>query len=451
MNPRRKTPSLPVEELREHGLQIALRLIAVLRMGRAYPIGHPAFTSQLEQLLETVAPVLSAGGEARLTHVDGELHLNETGLPTRAASARFMEQLVHELRVRAIAGVRFTNELELPELELFMRYFLPSEVYKGPDLERACLTQGIRHALPLLGAQLEAHESGPVPQAPAAYQNALDACSRALHDAQWLMDSGVQRGVATHRYHRIVQPLVDAALAGDALSAGLADLDHADSARWAHGLRVCLLAVLVGRALGLQRAALAELAIAALIHGADEITVADDGDPVSVALLRRSRLAPFDPPMLVALGAALPSRSLAGKIDATLPGADILRIADAYVSLATHRVDGIPQCAPHHALGVVLGPLAGRFHPALRAALVQAIGVHPPGQIVELDDGSVARVCAADPRDPRRPLLERLTGPDAKGLEPAARGKVAPLPEERRIVRAVPFTRSASSGNASAA
>lgn len=451
MSPRRRSPSLPVEELREHGLQVALRLIAILRMGRAYPIGHPAFTSQLEQLLEAVAPVLRAGGEALLTHDDGELQLNGTGLPLRAASARFTEQLANELRVRAIAGVRFTPGLELPELELFMRYFLPSEVYKGPDLERACVTQGIRHALPTLWTQLEERESDVIAEAPATYQNALDALARATFDARWLMGSGLQRGVAMHRYHRIVQPLVDSALAGDALSAGLSDLDHADAAPWARGLRVCLLAVLVGRALGLHRAALAELGIAALVHGADEFSDGAGEDSVPVALLRRSRLAPFDPPMLVALRAALPSRSVTGEIDATLPGADILRIADAYVSLATRRAGGLPQYAPQHALGVVLGPLAGRFHPALRAALVQALGVHPPGQIVELDDGAVARVCAADPRDPRRPLLERMTGPAATGLESEVRGRVEALADDRRIVRAVPFTRAGTTGNASAA
>jgi hypothetical protein len=108
----------------------------------------------------------------------------------------------------------------------------------------------------------------------------------------------------------------------------------------------------------------------------------------------------------------------------------------------------MPLRAPHDALGMVLGPLGGRFHPALRAALVRAVGIHPPGQIVELDDGTVARVCAADPRDPHRPLLERMTGPAAERLERAARGQVAPLPDERRIARAMPFTRPDLRGNA---
>ncbi len=451
MTPRLVSTDPPPEELREHGLQIAMRLIAVLRMGRAYAIGNPAFTGQLEQLLDVLAPVLRACGEARLTHVDGELRLNDTGLAVRAGSARFTEQLAQELGLRAIAGVRFTRRLTVPELESFMRFFLPSEVYKGQDLERACATQGIRHAGPMLWNQMEPPEAGAAPDAPATYQNALDACARARLDAQWLIGAGLPPGVATHRYERIVQPLVDAALAGDALSVGLADLDHADSARWAHGLHVCLLAVLVGRALGLDRASLAELGVAALIHGADEAAPADGGEPAALTLLRRSRLAPLDPPMLAALRAALPSTAAEGEIDATLPAVDILRIAEAFVTLATQRAGGMPQRAPHDALGMVLGPAGKRFHPALRAALVRAVGVHPPGQIVELDDGTVARVRAANPCDPRRPLLERMTGPAAERLESAARGKVAPLADDRRIERAVPFTKPGTPGTARAA
>jgi HD-GYP domain-containing protein (c-di-GMP phosphodiesterase class II) len=385
--------------------------------------------------------VLRAGGEARLTHLDGDLHLNGIALPAQARTARIAEQLANELDLRAIAGVRFAHGLTVPELELFMRYFLPSEVYRGPDLERACATQGIRHAVPMPWAPADAPVACATPDVPAAYQAALDACARAQLDAQWLIGAGLPRGVATHRYQRIVQPLVDAALAGDPLSAGLADLDHDDPELWSHGLHLCLLAVLVGRALGLDRAALAELGVAALLHGADEADVPEGVEPGSLALLRRSRLAPLDPTMLVTLRAALPSTAAEGGIDPALPGADVLRIADAYLTLATRRVGGMPQRTPHDALGMVLGPLAGHFHPALRAALVRAIGVHPPGQIVELDDGTVARVCAADPRDPRRSLLERMTGPGAERLESTARGQVAPLAEGRRVARAVPFTR----------
>lgn len=448
MSARRGHGPLRDDALRELGLQIATRLIAALRTGRAYAIDNPVFVSQLEQLLEVIVPVLEASGEARLTNVDGDLHLNGVALPLRASSARFTEQLSNELRVRVIAGLSFQKGLAVPELELFMRYFLPSEVYKGHDLARACQSQGIRHAQPLLGLEKTPLVVQAAPEAPDHLHDALAACTRAVHDAHWMLGTGRPQGIASHRYKRVVAPLVDAALAGRPLSAGLADLDHAGADRWLRGTHICLLAVMVGASLGLGRAMLAELGAAALLHGTDgeELPVDDAkaGDPVSRALLRRARLTPLDPAVMASLRAVLPAASDAGGRSDESPLADILRIADAYVALASQRTGSVTRRTPHEALGLVLGPLGSRFHPALRAALVRSLGLHPPGQIVELDDGAVARVSAADPRDPERPLIERITGPSAERLAPEARGAVVPLPEGRHIARAVPFARRAA-------
>ena len=453
MTARRGAGPLPDEELREHGLQIATRLVAVLRMGRAYAIDNPVFIGQLEQLVEALAPVLRAAGEARLVTIDGDLHLNGVALPLRASSARFSEQVSHELRVRVLSGLAFHAGLTPGELGRFMRSFLPSELYKGRDLARACETHGVRHAVPLLWADEGALAESRAREAPAQYHEVLDACTRALHDAHWLLGNGRPRGIASHRYKRVVAPLVDAALAGRPLSAGMADLDDAVSDRWVRGVHVCLLAVSVGASLGLGRETLSVLGAAALLHGADEGD--DDGaaadDAVTRALLRRATLAPLDPALMAALRAVLPAAGDAGERTDACPLANILRLADAYVTLATRRSGGAPRRTPHEALGMVLGPLAPDFHPALRAALVRSLGLYPPGQIVELDDGTVARVCSSDPRDPERPLLEVVAGPEASRNSPGEPGAVLPLPEGRRVVRAVPFSRPADRGGASAA
>jgi hypothetical protein len=443
VTPRRAPQALSPDQLREYGLQVATRLIAVLRTGRAYAIDNPVFVGQLEQLLEALEPVLAAAGEARLTSIEGDLHLNGTGLPVRAASARFTEQMAHELRVRSLAGLAFQHGLAMAELELFMRFFLPSEVYKGHELARACDAHGIRRVTPLLWADEPAVAEGPAPEAPAHYQDALEACARALHDAAWLLGAGPPQGVSSHHYKRVVAPLVDAALAGQPISAGLADLDTTGDRRESRAVHLALLAVSLGAQLGLPRTPLAELGAAALLHGADTDD-AGGAAPVSRALLRRARLAPLDAPMMAALRTVLPPAGGDGRRSDACPLAGILRLADAWVSLATQRSRGVPARTPSEALGMVLGPLAPEFHPALLAALVRALGLHPPGQLVELDDGSVARVAAADPRDPARPLVEPLTGPGASRLAPEARGAVVALPEGRRVERAVPFARPAT-------
>ncbi len=432
------------DDLREHGLQVATRLIAVVRMGRSYAIGNPVFTSQLEQLLEVLAPVLAECGEARIADVGGDLHLNDVAVPARPASVRFTEQLLQEFSVRGIAGLRFTPGLQLRELELFMGYFLPSEIYKASDLEQACVSQGFSHVAPLLWLPVIPEAELAPRVVPPAYQLGATTWAAAMRDARALLEDGLPPGVASHHYKRVVRPLVDAALAGDALTVGLADLDETGSGHWLHGLRIAVLAILVGRALGLERATLAELGAAALVHGtAGYDESAPDADtepgPLAATLVPRAHVAPLDPVTLVVLRAALPPTGKAGT--GASPLADIVRLAEAWVTLAARRDGGVPRWTPSEALGGVLGPLGSLFHPALRLALVQSLGVHPPGQMVELDDGTVARVAAADPADAERPFLERMTGPAGARLDGEARGEVIALPESRSIARAVPFAR----------
>src|SRR5262249_13245842 len=92
--------------------------------------------------------------------------------------------------------------------------------------------------------------------------------------------------------------------------------------------------------------------------------------------------------------------------------------------------------SPNSALVRVIGPLRGHWHPALPVALVRALGVHPPGQYVELDDGSLARAVAPDPADPERPWVEPVA--DRRGLRVApAHPRAPPLAADRYVARAL--------------
>ena len=421
------------DDWREQGLQIASRLNAVLRTGRSYSIGNPVFTSQLEQLLDVLEPALAEGGEAVLHELEGDLAFNELRLPMRSGSQRFHTQLLSEFVTREIVGVRFRAGLDLDELESFMHYFLPSELYKGAELREACEADGVENALPELVLEPRAHESAEAPEAPASYQNALEAGAHALEDARVLLE-GEPRLLELRHLQRVVQPLVDSALAGDALSATLGDLGHARFSGWSRGLQVAMLAIGIGRHLGLSRAELAKLGVVALLqHGRD-----DDEAPYAVRrFLRLARLAPLSPTLLDAMRVALTSAAAGGEACATgEPQSEILAIAERFLGLATEREHGKPCWTPYEALGLVLGPLGELHPPALRAALVRTVGVYPPGQVVRLDDGTLARVCAAHPENPEHPYIEQTTID-----ETAPTHGVTELPPDRHIVEALPRDR----------
>ncbi|HEV2104495.1 MAG TPA: HD domain-containing protein, partial [Candidatus Eisenbacteria bacterium] len=223
---------------------------------------------------------------------------------------------------------------------------------------------------------------------------------------------------------------------------------------WAHAVHTCLVAVAVGRHLGLDRRGLSDAGVAALLHDVGQPLVAAGlgPDPARWTDAERARAArhtfagvrriagstTLNPTSLAAMRAALEHHLDAGAGRPVAALSRLVAIADAFTTLLARAGGDGPGLTPCDALAIVLGPLAERFDPALRAALVRAVGLYPPGQVVRLDDGALARALAPDPADPARPLLERLTGADGRVL-PESRRTIAPLPPGRRIAAALPL------------
>jgi hypothetical protein len=115
----------------------------------------------------------------------------------------------------------------------------------------------------------------------------------------------------------------------------------------------------------------------------------------------------------------------------------LVAVADCFVSLQTHRSERGALVTPYVALGMMLGPLKNRFDPAMLWALVQTLGFYPPGQLVELDDGSIAAVLAPNGNDLARPHVRIVI--DANGVrltgDPV---ELRPVPADRSVKRPLP-------------
>ena len=431
----------------EIALQLASRFWALVRSGRAYSVGHVTYTSQLEGYVTLLAGALEQDGVVRLSAPEGELCMNGLVLPNRANMQKALEGMVQEFAARTLEGIEFTRGLTLGELETFMSYFLPGERWKGAELIAACDDAGLVHAralpvrlpiAPLGAGELPASSPEAAASTPAVWRTAL-AGARAL-----LEGDAMDQGVELRHVKRLLQPMIDAVLRGERLVSALALVAPGASA-WSHGAHTALLAVCVGARLGLSRHDLADVAVAALLHDAGH-GWGEAGGPEMVDEHREPAPHTRDGLRRVAWSTTLNPTSL-GVMRAALehhgPAASLLSqlvsMCDAYVTLLSRGDLLEAKLSPSSALVRLIGPFSERWHPALPAALVRALGVHPPGQVVELDDGSIARAMGPDPDDPERPWVEPVV--DARGVTvpPGTRAAV-PLPPQHYITRALPRT-----------
>lgn len=474
------------ERLRACGQDLVLRLLALVRVGRSYQVENQVFRQQLRTFLEALQPVFAEAREAILVSLDGDLYLNGVRLPVKSANLRFHQALMQELARRRIAGVRILEGAEESEFERFFRLFLQPAAYAGPALLEACVADGTPRVLPVIHASTQSHESAD-PLDPASYTRCTkdiepgagggdgggrpgpggmrpaarkDYSLAMLGARSVLTTTALQEGVPLSRAKRVVQPLIDGAFAAEPVVLGLSTLSHHDEYTYAHSVNVCMVAVTIGHVLGLDRRALADLGVAALLHDTGKAAVYDRiRHPLEEFDEEDRRLAeshPLEGAKLIARSTALNGSTLrcmrvalehhAG-VDGfpALPGgwrssrlSEVVAIADCFVSLQMHRSERGRGVTPYEALGMVLGPLAGRFDPALPWALVRSVGFYPPGQLVELSDGRTAVVLAPDPDDPARPHVRIVLDECGVPFSALEARELHPLPATLHVKRALP-------------
>ena len=502
------------ERHKEFGLVLLPRLSSAIRVCRSYEPDNKVFIAQLEGLIGAVAVLLEEAGEAVLVTLDDDLYLNGVRIPVKTTNVKFHKHLLDEFRKRRIAGFRLERGIDTAQLSVFFRLFREPEAYNGTDLLRACLANGADHVAPVIHASTDAPEdnfeydanweasfgdddarragggwggSGPGehyglvrdPTGPAGEGDgsggdasmpfaapkgaARKSYSAAVAGARSLLtNTSLQGGMELRHAKRVVQPLVDGAFADTPVVVGLQTLSHHDEYTYAHAVNVTLVAVSMGHFLELDRKALADLGVAALLHDVGKHAVAEHikhplehFDAQDWQLAKRH---PIEGVKIIARSSTLNSTTLRCMHVAfehhmtpdenSYPDTGLERwrtsvlsrlvaVADCYVSLQTHRSMLGARVTPYQALGMMLGPLKARFDPAMLWALVQTVGFYPPGQLVILDDGAIAAVLSPNVQDLARPHVRVIVNAAGERITDRIE-EFRPLPADRSIKRALP-------------
>jgi len=483
-------------KLREAGLRMVMRLAGVIRIGRAYQVGNSVFNEQMRSFYGALKPVLEECREVVLVALETDLFLNGFRIPVRASNMRFHQSVHDEFERRKIAGLRMEQGLDLPELERFFTLFMQPDVYHSTSLLEACLSNSVDHVLPAIHASTEApapdfglpddddddeeeeiedawsdgtvdadeeKKKGDEKERPGVPDGAVKKnYTVAMQGARSLLaTTSLHEGFQLKHAKRVVQPLVDDAFKKEPVVVGLSTLRQHDEYTYAHSVNVCMIAVSMGYFLELDRRSLADLGVAALLHDVGKSIVAhkikhpideftdDERAAAELHALEGAKLlartTTMNPTTLRCMRVALehhmpqdPSGRPAepGKWTPSVISR-IVSVADCYVSLQTHRSRRGQDITPSNALGMMLGPMRKRFDAAMLWALVQTVGLYPPGQLVELSDHTLAIVLAPNSEDLKRPRVRVLSDPSGKLLSWKKTHELQPIPEEMSVLRAL--------------
>ncbi|MBY5922312.1 HD-GYP domain-containing protein [Ferrimonas balearica] len=190
-----------------------------------------------------------------------------------------------------------------------------------------------------------------------------------------------------------------------------------------HAINVAVVALVLGRALGLEGPQLRELGLAALVHDVGKLripsSILNKRSPLNKAeqnyLRQHPKLAlemlrgtPFSTKSITTMvvghheyldGSGYPQK-LSG--NAISPMTQILTIANEYDSLVNGNTKTLP---PYQALAYMFKCRSKQLNSMYLQTLVKTLGVYPPGTLVRLENGQVGKVLSSDASQPLFPTL----------------------------------------------
>jgi HD-GYP domain-containing protein (c-di-GMP phosphodiesterase class II) len=232
---------------------------------------------------------------------------------------------------------------------------------------------------------------------------------------------------------RLTQQMVDILQTDESMLVGLASIKNFDSYTFAHSVNVCILSMLIGDRMRLDKADVARLGLAALLHDIGKTyipsTILNSTGKLSEREWELMKYHTFfgvkELSRVNALREAVDSLFVAAQHHAQFAGGGypqrpggwklrlfsrIVTVADYYDAMTAFRLYQKEPITPDQALQFIVANAGRIFDPFVAKVFVQAVGIYPVGTIVELDGGETGVVTRqnGDPRFLHRPVVEVL-------------------------------------------
>jgi HD-GYP domain-containing protein (c-di-GMP phosphodiesterase class II) len=429
-------------QLQPLGRSVIMLCYAAAQALRMYPLENAAVQKALDELYRAARRLLDREGVLQLRLVGEFLFLNDArlrlDLSDYAAFSYVNAALVrHGVGRVEMAGTLARHEL-VPFLSLLMQDGEADEESFHRFRERlGQMVTGIVVEPIRGGESLDEHSplgEGAKEAAKLTYFQSVNVAKEVLTDFR------LGRAVNLRRVKRAVQSIVDQVLNDESLMLSMTALRDYDEYTFTHCVNVCVVSVILGQKLGLNRVQLYELGLGALFHdiGKQRIDPAVVNKAAGLSEWEWSEMRRHPTEGLLALFSMtglseVPYRAMLMayehhmKIDLTgYPSSirprsptlfsRIVATADGYDAATSKRSYQQQPWPPDEVMREMRDNPRRGYDPLLVKALINVTGVFPVGTLAILDTGEMAVVTARNP-DPARvhqPMVKIIS--DVNGM-----------------------------------
>ncbi|HEY7683917.1 MAG TPA: HD-GYP domain-containing protein [Gemmatimonadales bacterium] len=412
--------------LRHAGRALLLAMYAALRSLKLYPIENATAQKSLDDLLAASQQILTPMGEIELRLSGDFIFVNGTRLRLELDNYAAFSNILAALRSVGVGELKVMAEVERREWQIFLGVLL-SLMGKGGAEREAEMLLDLREKLALAGVHhldveppLESEEK--VAEAERAREVAKRTYSHGVAVTRDLINSvRLGRTTSVAKVKRAVQAIVDQVLNNETSLLGLTTIRDYDEYTFTHSVNVCILAVAIGKKLGLSRHQLYDLGLAALLHDVGKARIPVEVLNKTTGLTEEEWKLMQTHPWLGVLTlfnmrgyGEIPYRQIVVaqehhmKTDLTgYPKAirardlgiysRIVAVADGYDAATTRRSYQTVPIQPDQVLREMWENPRRGYDKMLVKALINLIGIYPVGTCVILDTFEVAIVAQANP------------------------------------------------------
>jgi HD-GYP domain-containing protein (c-di-GMP phosphodiesterase class II) len=430
-------------QLRQGGRSLLLALYTALRSLKLYPLENATVQKALSDLDQTARALLQSEIELEIRLAGDFIFVNSTRLRLELDNYASFSHILAIFRGFEIEALRVKIGADRREWQIFLSLLLSLAGRATPE-ERLKELQERLDTAKVVNLELERgiHEGGSSAEARQASKQVYAQGVAVTKD----VIAGVRLGRATglKRVKRAVQMVVDQVLNNEISMVGLTTLRDYDEYTFTHSVNVCIFSVALGKKLGLSKAQLCDLGMAALLHDVGKARVPSE------VLNKAGKLDEQDWKIIQShpwYGALtlfsmrgyeeIPYRSILvaheHHLKADLTGypkvvrprtlnlfSRIVSVADGFDAATTRRVYQTVPIEPDQVLREMWENPNRGYDRILVKALINLIGVYPVGTCVILDTFEVAVVAGPNPdaEQLKRPLVRLAVDADGGPVAP---------------------------------
>jgi HD-GYP domain-containing protein (c-di-GMP phosphodiesterase class II) len=446
------------------GYKLLRSIGRLVQIARLYDSNNKLLADAVKIFIQAVKELGKDDSHVSIQISDGRFYLQEKKLSIRRDNAKLFNQMLQFLETRKVHGFHFQSELTdigFEEIITFARLLDQSAKTEDPfgwlsiQLEKngltwIAITQEQDSQRPDKDLALSAiMQPGDLQQKKEKGRKTYSHVLNSVKEVAQKLSS--QKNVGLRKSVRVVQNMVDIMVEDEPVFLALSTIRMYDDYTFFHSLNVAILAMCLGKRIGLTRKNLERLGLCGLFHDLGKIEVpkqilnkrgkltesefaeikkhsmnsvllilklkAERGRKVNILIPPFEHHMSYDHSGYPNIGSERPV-SLFGRI---------LSIADVYDAITSPRIYRPSSMTPDQALGYMSEKAGKQFDPVLMKVFINMLGVYPVGTLLELDTGEigVAMQCA-DRADRTRPKVQLLI---SDGHDNYLKGQIVDLME----------------------